>query len=72
VPGAQWCQADVALGEDCLVGPFDFDIIHITTGPYKKVSKIQHRYWEELERVGARCDVGVSGIRKVQPFTTTP
>lgn len=33
IEGAAWCQADVALGEDRLVGPFDFMTARAMPGP---------------------------------------
>ncbi len=73
ISGSDWCQADVALGEDRLVGPFDFTTARDTHGPLNKVIKfpncVDNCYWEELERVAGRRDVDMSDIRTV-PITS--
>ena len=66
-----FCTIDVALGEDRLVGPFDFTFVRVTEGPRRKVTQVPYRideiYWEALERIGPRRDVDVSNVRRVCP-----
>jgi hypothetical protein len=68
VETTMWLQADVALGEDCLVGPFDFTCARIADGPRNKVTKIPHRidelHWQALERIGPRRGVDTSDVRE--------